>query len=147
MSVRRRIAGAAAVEFALILPVFLMMMYSMVVYAYIFILQESMTFAAQASAEATVKVSPVQADYEAALVSVAKSTATQVLGYLPLDQQNRVLGESAEKVTVTPDTVNGTVQVQLTFDFAGLFPVLSLPLVGDVPPMPATLTASAVAGI
>lgn len=140
-------SGTAAIEFAFVLPVFLFMMYGMVVYAYMFVLQESLVFAAQASAEATVKVNPAQEDYEAALDAVAKSTASQILGYLPEDQKQRVLGGDAEKVTVTPDTANGTIEVELTFEFEGLFPVLSLPGLGDVPPMPANLTARAVAAI
>lgn len=146
MSVRRE-AGAAAVEFALILPIFLMMIYAMVVYAYMFVLQESMTFAAQSAAEATIKVNPAQAGYSTALVDEARAAASQVLGYLPDAQKLRVLGESGDKVEVTPDLSTSVVTVELTFDFDGLFPVLSLPGLGDVPPMPANLTASAVAGI
>ena len=37
------------------------------------------------------------------------------------------------------------VQVDMDFDFEGLFPTVALPFVGRVPPMPETLSANAVA--
>jgi hypothetical protein len=66
MHARRGQSGAAALEFAFILPLLLFLIYGMVIYAYVFIVQEAITFAAQEAAEAAVKVDPAQSpeDYQ-----------------------------------------------------------------------------------
>ena len=63
-----------------------------------------------------------------------------------------VLGADGAKVSVVFGTTDvapatDTVTVTLTYDLQGLFPVLSMYLVGDVPPMPQTLRAQAVVRI
>ena len=153
MRFRRGESGAAALEFAILLPLLLMMIYGIVVYSYMFIVQEAITFAAQEAAEAAVKVDPAQdpADYEAAVRAEVQATATRVLGFLPPAQRERVLGSDGSKVEITvgpsPTGIGGVVTVSLSFTFAGLFPQIPLPGVGSIPPMPGTLEAIGVVGV
>lgn len=153
MRFRHGESGAAALEFAILLPLLLMMVYGIVVYSYMFIVQEAITFAAQEAAEAAVKVDPAQdpADYEAAVRAEVVAAATRVLEFLPAEQRERVLGSDGSKVLVTigpsPSGIGGVVRVNLSFAFTGLFPQIPLPGVGSIPPMPGTLEAMGVVGV
>lgn len=153
MRARRHESGAAALEFAFLLPLLLLLIYGMFVYSYMFVVQEAITFAAQEAAEAAVKVDPAQdpADYDAAVNAEVRATATRVLSFLPVAQQARVLGSDGSKVQVTiaasPSGNGGIVTVNLSFAFSGLFPVIPLPVIGPVPPMPGTLEARGVVGV
>jgi Flp pilus assembly protein TadG len=156
--VRRQHSGAAAVEFAFVFPILFLLIYGVIVYSYVFVLQESITYAAQESAEAAVKVAPDIDDADAVRDANVRATAQNVLRWLPQDQRARVLGSSGEKVQVAFCTAGSgncppdsdAVTVTLTFDVAqptSLFPVLNLYLVGRVPPLPQYLVAQAVARI
>jgi Flp pilus assembly protein TadG len=145
--------GAAALEFALILPLLFLLIYGIVVYSYMFVLQEAITFTAQEAAEAAVKVDPAQArdDYDNAVRNEVRATATRVLRFLPTAQRQRVLGSDGSSVAVTiessPTGIGGVVTVDLNFNFAGLFPTISLPGLGQIPPMPSNLFARGVVGV
>lgn len=143
--------GGAAVEFAFVFPFLFFLMYGVLVYSYLFVLQESINFAAQEAAEAAVKVDETGANADSLRVRFARETAAQVLSWLPADQRARVLGNGNERVAVTfgsaPDPQTDTVIVQLNFEVSGLFPVITLYFVGEVPPMPNRLTARAVARV
>lgn len=144
--------GGAAVEFAFVFPVMFLVMYGVVVYAYMFVLQESLNFAAQEAAESAVAVDPrrsVTPDYESVVDQRIRATAQGVLGWLPEAQKERVLGAEGSKVGVTFGTTadappTDTVTVTLNYELAGLFPVLDLYFVGEIPPMPSVLRAQAV---
>jgi Flp pilus assembly protein TadG len=146
-------SGAAALEFAILLPLLLLMIYGIMVYSYMFVVQEAITFAAQEAAEAAVKVDPAQdpADYEAAVKAEVLATATRVLDFLPPAQRERVLGSDGSKVQVTvgssPTGIGGIVTVNLSFTFTGLFLQIPLPWIGPIPPMPGTLEARGVVGV
>ena len=150
---RERQRGAAALEFALILPLLFLLIYGIVVYSYMFVVQEAITFTAQEAAEAAVKVDPAQArdDYDAAVRNEVRTTAMRVLSFLPAAQQERVLGSDGSAVAVTiessPTGIGGVVTVDLNFNFAGLFPTVSLPGIGLIPPMPRNLFARGVVGV
>lgn len=153
MTTRRGERGATAVEFAVVLPLLLLLIYGLMVYSYMFVLQEAITFAAQEAAEAAVKVDPAldPADYEAKVKAEVVAAATRVLNFLPAAQRDRVLGSDGSKVQVTigpaPGGIGGVVAVGLIFNFSGLFPSISLPGIGAIPPMPDTLQARGVVGV
>lgn len=152
---RCRQSGAAATEFAFVFPLLFLLIYGTVVYSYLFVLKESITYAAQAAAEAAVAVDLNQttANRQAAIIAVARQKAVLTLNWLPQSQRQRVLGDdSGSKVTVNFGAADvaglQTVNVALIFDVATgtpLFPVLNLPLVGEIPPLPDTLAVNAVA--
>lgn len=140
--------GATAVEFALVFPVLFLLLYGIVVYAYVFLINESLTFVAQESAEAAVAVDPNDNDgYEAQVSARSRDTAQRLLAWLPGDQRERVLGTNGSKVAVvfSDDGAQRLVSIGLTFDLDGLFPSVSLLGLGEVPPIPDQLTSSATA--
>lgn len=163
--------GAAAVEFAFVFPILFLLMYGVIVYAYIFVIQQSLHYAAQEGAEAAVKVDPTSAGADLRRREEARRAAADVLRWLPADQRERAVGTDAGDRVVADvcprgGSVNGiacpadsdAMIVTLRFPVLqstdgcaaskdDLFPVLCLYLVGRVPPMPQNLTASAMARI
>ena len=150
--------GAAAVEFALVFPMLFMLIYGVIVYSYLFVLQESLAFAAQEAAEAAVKVDP-ETGTDAQRTLLAQQMAATILNWLPQPQRERVLGDSmGSAVSVTHceplqppcPSDSSAVIVKLTFHVATpnyLFPVINVIGIGAVPPMPATLIAIAIARV
>lgn len=159
MTSRARQNGATAVEFAFVFPILFMLMYGIVVYAYVFVVQQSLQYAVQEAAEAAVKVNPAAGNADALRAANARLTAARVLRWLPSGQQQRVIGDaSGSAVTVEqqapgcawcpPDSHGFRVTLEFKMNQPNwLFPVLDLPLVGTVPPLPETLRASAVTRI
>jgi len=165
---RLKQSGAAAVEFAMIFPLLFFLLYSVVVYSYVFVLQESITFTAQQAAASAVSVSPqlTTSAAQTAMIARARATAVQSLSWLPASQQTHVLGDSAGtnvQVTFCPmgtsvgnvlcPTDADAIIVTLIFDMnspSPLFPVISfggLMGINSVPPLPAQLTSKAVVRI
>lgn len=150
--------GAVAVEFAFIFPILFLLVYGTIVYAYVFVLKQSITHAAQEAAEAAVAIVPGKPNSQALREAAVRSTAASALSWLPQSQRQRVLGESGNAVLVQicpagsencPSDSEG-LRVTLNFNLktpTALFPVLNLYLVGEIPPLPDTLTASAVVRI
>ena len=141
----RRIAGASAVEFALIFPVVFAIVYGGVVYGYIYFLQQRINFLAQEAVRAAIAVAP--GDNEAAYLAAA-----QAQGNLAIERNFTGAGRTvpaALNVTFTllpdggsaGDTLVATLRYSLTTP--RLFPTIPLPLVGSIPPLPPTLTATA----
>lgn len=151
---RRYQQGATAVEFALVFPMLFVLFYSMVVYSYLFVLQESISFAAQEAAAAAHRVNPIgNTDFDSTVTTQVRNRATEVLQWLPAAQQSRVLGaatcaggSSTENgIEVCINGATNVVSVNLRFNVDGLFPVLSMPLLGELPPMPSQLVGSGTA--
>lgn len=145
--------GASAVEFAFVFPILFLLVYGVIVYSYVYVLQQAITYTAQQSAESAVSVNPVtddQATLNANIERRVKAVAVASLQWLPANQRVRVLGATGEKVQVafqTIDTDQSVVKVTLVFDMPGLFPALSFPVLGSIPPLPLQLRAQAVARI
>ena len=151
MPCRKAQRGASAVEFAFVFPVLFLLVYGVIVYSYVYVLQQSITYTAQQSAEAAVAVNPKPAaDLNDCIKQRVRAVANASLNWLPAGQRTRVLGASGDKVQVEFETIDGSqsvVKVTLEFDMPGLFPALVLPLVGSVPPLPNLLRAQALARI
>jgi Flp pilus assembly protein TadG len=142
--------GATAIEFAFVFPVLFLLVYGVIVYSYVYVLQQSITFAAQHSVDAAVAVSPVpDGDYQARLETRVRAVAVQSLNWLPASQQASVTGVNGNLVQISYESLDGgqALRVGLAFNTQGLFPTLVLPLVGAVPPLPAQLRAQAVTRI
>ena len=153
---RRQQSGAAAVEFALVFPILFLLIYGVIVYSYLFVIQESITYTAQEAAEATVAVDP-ETGTDADRSTRARDTARAILAWMPQNQRERVLGDASGSAVGVQHFAAGTnaacpsdsdcVIVTLTFNVAtpnNLFPVITLPGIGALPPMPTALIARAV---
>jgi Flp pilus assembly protein TadG len=142
--------GAAAVEFALVFPLLLALVYSTIVYSYVYVLQQSINFASQQGAQAALAVIPTgdAAATAAARNEAAKAAALNTLSWLPAGQLAKIAvpsggpncragGEFAVEVDFTGPAIGS----------GGLFPSLvNLPMgLGTVPPNLGTLIACAVA--
>lgn len=148
---RRTQRGASAVEFAFVFPILFLLVYGVIVYSYVYVIQQSITYGAQQSAEAAVAVNPQPDDtLNARIEQRVRAVAVQSLNWLPANQLARVTGANGERVQVlfqTIDTDQSVVRVTLEFQVPGLFPTLTLPLVGNIPPLPQQLRAQAIARI
>ncbi|TXH03904.1 MAG: pilus assembly protein [Nevskiaceae bacterium] len=154
--------GSAAVEFAMVFPLLLILTYSAIVYGYIFMLQEALTFTAQQAASSAIAVSPqlTTATARSKMTTLAQTTAYQALQWLGA-QSSRVVGTGGEKVQVTFCNQGGqgcptdtdAITVKMIFDMnvpTPLFPVISfggLMGMGSLPPIPDQITAQAMVRI
>lgn len=150
--------GASAVEFAFVFPLLFLLVYGVIVYSYVYVIQQSITYSAQQAAEAAVAVNPIpQSTLDSRIQARVRAVAVESLNWLPPSQIARVTGVAGDKVQVNTGLVIAggnqlAIKVTLVFDVtagagAPLFPVLTLPFVGNVPPLPAQLRAQAIARI
>jgi Flp pilus assembly protein TadG len=140
----RRLAGASAVEFALIFPVVFAIVYGGIAYGYVYFLQQRINFIAQEAVRAAIAVAPgddsdaylAQAQAAANVAITNNFTAAGVAVPAALSVSFSLAGDVAE---------GDTLIVLVTYDLTNptLFPTLSLPLVGAIPPLPPALQATA----
>jgi len=138
--------GAAMVEFAFIFPLFFFLMYGTVVYGYIFMLSQSVNFAAQQAAEAAVAVAPDAEEFEALRQQRVVDSVNDTFTWLPAAQRPRLV--ICKGLDCPVDEVDNTIRVEVEYTLSTpgwLFPVITLPGVGSIPPMPTTLRATAAA--
>lgn len=138
---RARQHGASAVEFVLLFPVMFAIAYGSVVYAYIYMLQQSINFAAQQGAQAAISIVP-GTDSTVTAASRLTYATTVAQGTLKWAPTSRVSYAAPGGRCTTPA---GTFTFEVDFTPGGLFPMVTLPLVGSFPPVPATMFACAVA--
>lgn len=148
--------GAAAVEFALVFPILFALTYGAIVYSYVYVLRQSLAFAAQEAAEAAVDIDPHQSasSYNTQVAAAAQAAVTSIISWMP----------SNVRAGVTPTvhycsgggggagcpTVGDAVVVTINMNMVGtsqLFARFHLPLIGNFPPLPDTMTAQATARV
>lgn len=151
----RRRRGGAAVEFALVFPLFFALLYGLVNYGLLFALQQSMVVAAEDAARAAVACDPAQDpdDHEDCVVDRARATAGIALAWLPSSTQGVILGADNGNVLVELEDAppaDPSVSVTLTYPNYSSNPLLP-PLIswtvlvpGQIPPLPSQLTAVSV---
>lgn len=123
--------GASLIEFALVLPLLLVLLVGVICFGYVYVLHIGATHAAQQGAIAAVGVSPVHADkYSQRVQKVVADVVHQSLDWLPASL------EDAVKVTAAMN--DSLLKVQVTIPVAGgsspLLPRIHLPPFGQVPP-------------
>ncbi|WP_454733829.1 MULTISPECIES: TadE/TadG family type IV pilus assembly protein [Cupriavidus] len=139
-AVRTRSSGAAALEFAIVLPILLAMVIGIVYFGVVLAMQQVLTLAAEEGARAALRYPAGATGNNAAAtqalrVSAASATA---LATLPASIRNAVSSSNVAQ-TVTCANPGGSVCVKVTLNLpSGAI----LPVVPGVP-MPATLTGSA----
>ncbi|WP_022977827.1 TadE/TadG family type IV pilus assembly protein [Nevskia ramosa] len=138
----RRITGASAVEFALVFPLLFAIVYGTLTYGYVYFLQQRINFIAQEALRAAIAVAPLpsNAAYLAAInAAVADAVASNfTLGGAPVPP--------ALSFVVQPvNAANNTLSILVTYSLTAptLFPTVTLPGFGSIPPLPAALQATA----
>jgi len=147
---RRRQFGASAVEFALVFPVLFALVYAVIAYSYVYVLQQAITYTAQHLAESAVAVNPTPASsYTARIQTRVQQLAAQQLQWL--QQRSLVVGENGEKVVPQFQVIDGSdvvvIRLELPLKNPDLFPAITFPGGFSIPPMPDSLVAQATARI
>lgn len=146
----QRQSGATAIEFAFVLPLLLALTYAMFVYAYVYVIYESINYAAQQGAESAVAVNPaLDSTYLGSVQTYAQTTAQGVLSWLPESQRSKMVievlpcnasgGGGTSPYCPIADSGGMPIVVQITFPVSTIFAVLNLPGIGKVPPLPTSL--------
>lgn len=142
---RRQQRGAAAIEFALLFTLFFAIFYALVSYAITMMLQQSFTHAAAEGARAAIAVNPLAypdtTSFNTAVAARVRSTVDNALDWLPQKARAAVTGQN---VGIGWNGNILTVQIKYTGYAANpMLPALNLPVIGDVPRLPADLAGSA----
>jgi Flp pilus assembly protein TadG len=134
----RRERGAAAVEFAMVFPLFFVILYGIITYSVIFVAQQNLTLAAEEGARAALNYQSATstASALAARSSAACSTAKGMVTSL-ISSATCVSSSN----TCSYDTTMDCIVVTLTYNYASNPLVPNLPLTNFV--LPASLVSSA----
>lgn len=143
---RRRQGGAAAIEFALIFILFFALFYAIIAYSLAMLLMQGLTQAAEEGVRAAIAVNPLayasDAAYQDAVEATARNRAAAALSWLPATARAQVVDAG----NIDADLAGNLITVTVTYpNYAGngLVPTLTLPVIGDVPRVPADLVGSA----
>lgn len=154
---RERQRGAAAIEFAFVFPLLLALVYCLIVYGYLFVVRQSIEFAAHKGIEAAIAVDPGATDAQTQRQTQAKQAANCALQWLSgtctaaVANNARVVPQytlCAGTGTTACPAGYGLVTVTYKVNNGGswIFPkLIGLPMVGTIPPMPETMMATAIA--
>jgi Flp pilus assembly protein TadG len=164
LSARRRQWGTAAVEFALVFPMLFIVTYGAIIYSYIFVLRQSLTFAAQEAAQAAVSVQPGITGYDDQVRQTAVRTAQAAISWMPSPVRNAIAVDTGDVTicrgpsagscaTLLPGDVAVVVRLELPLasggtgrrDVSPLFATFTLPPFGRFPPLPNIMAGQAVA--
>lgn len=144
-SQKSRQTGAAAIEFALLFTLFFAVFYALVSYAVTMLLQQSFTHAAAEGARAAVAVNPLaypdSSTFNSNVETRVRTTIDNALAWLPQKAKSEVTGNN-----IQINWAGSTMTVRVVYSgYAAdpMMPVLSLPVIGDVPKLPTDLAGSA----
>lgn len=154
----RKQRGAAAIELALLFTIFFALVYGVISYSFVMLMQQGLAQASAEGARAAIKLDPTlynaaqAANFEADATNLAKSAVKQALSWMPSDKQT-LLGNNIE-VTYTTSNVSlstGTtvlakyIKVKVTYPnykSNPILPIVDLPIIGQVPQVPNDLNGA-----
>ena len=146
MQFRQR--GASAIEFSLVFPVFLALIYSIVTYSTVFMLIQGFTYASEDALRAAIAVDcdglTSQQCIDDRITPAIRTQAVSSLSWLPESVKTQVLGAGGEQVVV--NCTGGTCTVEVRYnDYASnpLIPAITLPAIGTIPRIPQDLVGRA----
>ncbi|MGH8491661.1 MAG: TadE/TadG family type IV pilus assembly protein [Moraxellaceae bacterium] len=129
--------GAAAIEFALVFVLAFTVFYAMVSYAFPLLMLQTFNSASAQAVRAAVKADPLEDDYEATVESLATAEADQQLSYLPPLIRSRI-----NVIAGVQDGTRVVVRIEYpNYNTNPVIPVITLPVIGQVPKVPAMLAA------
>lgn len=140
--------GGTAIEFALVFPIFLALIYAMISYALVFMLTQSFTYASEDALRAALSVDCTgisSADcINNRITPTVRSQVASSLAWLPDDVRSIVVGDSGDKVSVSCSSNTCTVEVRYAnYRSNPMIPLLNLPGIGTVPKVPQDLVGRA----
>lgn len=140
--------GASAIEFSIVLPVFMALLYGIVTYATVFLLIQSFTYASEDALRAAVAVDceglTSQQCIDDRITPAIRSQVVTSLDWLPPSVKSIVLGASGEEVVVSCSGDTCTVEVRYdNYDTNPLIPAVTLPAIGTIPRIPQHLIGRA----
>jgi len=140
----RRVAGASAIEFALLFPLVFGIVYGGIAYGYVYFLQQRINFIAQEAVRAAIAVAP--GDDSDAYLAAAQGAANQAITNNFTAAGVPVPPALAVSFSLQGDVAEGdTLVVLVTYSLTNptLFPTIPLPGIGAIPPLPPELRATA----
>jgi Flp pilus assembly protein TadG len=146
---QQRQRGAAAIEFALLFVLFFAVFYALVSYGIAMMLRESFQHAAEEGARSAIAVDSLayasSAAFHAGVEPQVRTTVGNSLTWLPPAVKTQVLGVNNGNVQLGWSGNTLTVTVTYTgYTSNPLMPILTFPVIGAVPRLPANLTGRAV---
>ena len=139
-SLPRKQKGAVAIEFAAVFVIFFAVFYATVSYSLPLLLMQSFNQSTAEAVRRSVALDPATPGYNAALIARATAELTTQTAWIAPALNFNV----ATDATVT--YVGGLLTVRISYPtnkISAVIPFLNLPGIGQVPNLPATLTASA----
>lgn len=142
--------GAVAIEFVMLFLLFFGLFYAMVNYAIVMLMQSAFVHAAEEGARAAIAVDRLAYASNQAYLSNGvdprvRNVVGDTLNWLPAKPKNKVLGSGNSQVQLA---MNGN-QLTVRIVYSGyandpLIPMLTLPVIGQIPKVPADLAGTAV---
>lgn len=136
----RKQKGAAAIEFAAVFVIFFGVFYALVSYSLPLLMMQSFNAATSEAVRRSVALSPAINNYSSLIVSQAQSVLSQQLDWMPA-----TLAQDVKQYTYVTYTA-GVLKASIAYPKENLhqiLPVLSLPVVGEIPRLPTYLSAEA----
>ena len=136
----RKQKGAAAIEFAAVFVIFFGVFYALVSYSLPLLMMQSFNAATSEAVRRSVALSPAINNYSSLIVSQAQSVLSQQLDWMPA-----TLAQDVKQYTYVTYTA-GVLRASIAYPKENLhqiLPVLSLPVVGEIPRLPTYLSAEA----
>ncbi|PWB29772.1 pilus assembly protein TadE [Pseudomonas sp. SDI] len=140
-SLGRRQKGAAAIEFALVFVMFFAVFYGLLGFSLPLLMVQSFNQASSEAVRRCVALDPSSGTYAADVQATAKAVLEQQLSWMSGPLKFQVAADANINLTAA-----NLLTVTINYDKAKLtavIPVLNLPLIGEVPRIPAKLGAQA----
>ncbi len=142
--------GAVAIEFALLFLLFFGLFYALVNYALVMLMQSAFVHAAEEGARAAIAVDRLayvnNQDYlNAGVDPRVRTVVGDSLNWLPAKPKDKVLGVGNSQVQLSMNGNQLTVRVVYPgYASDPLMPMLTLPVIGQIPKVPVDLAGTAV---
>ncbi|MHC8322533.1 TadE/TadG family type IV pilus assembly protein [Pseudomonas sp. GB2N2] len=134
----RKQKGAVAIEFALVFVIFFAVFYGIVTYSLPLLLMQSFNQSTAEAVRRSVALDTNTPGYQTAIIALAKSELTKQTAWIPAALNFNVVTDADATY------VGGLLKVEINYPTNKLrqvIPFLNLPGIGQVPNLPATLTA------
>jgi len=147
---QKRQKGAVAIEFAMLFLLFFVLFYALVNYALVMLVQSSFVHAAEEGARAAIAIDrlsyPSMSVYFSSGVDPkVRTVISNSLSWLPAKPRNKALGSGNNGIQLSMNGNRLTVRVVYSnYMNDPMIPILTFPVIGQVPKVPTDLAGTAV---